>query len=48
VIKLDTLDCGARLVTEKMADARSVTIGIWVGTGSRDEDDARAGASHFL
>jgi len=36
------------VVTEKMADARSVTVGIWVGTGSRDEDDAHAGASHFL
>jgi predicted Zn-dependent peptidase len=48
VIAVDTLQCGARLVTEKMADARSVTIGIWVGTGSRDEDAARAGASHFL
>ena len=48
MIKLDTLDCGARLVTEKMADARSVTIGIWVGTGSHDEEEERAGASHFL
>ncbi|MCZ7536664.1 MAG: insulinase family protein [Acidimicrobiia bacterium] len=25
-----------------------MTIGAWVGTGSRDEDDAHAGASHFL
>jgi predicted Zn-dependent peptidase len=31
-----------------MADVRSVTIGVWVGTGSRDEDETRAGASHFL
>src|SRR6202140_1691768 len=31
-----------------MADVRSVTVGVWVGTGSRDEDDARSGASHFL
>jgi predicted Zn-dependent peptidase len=48
VIRSERLDCGARLVTESMADARSVTVGIWVGTGSRDEDDAHAGASHFL
>jgi predicted Zn-dependent peptidase len=31
-----------------MADVRSVTVGVWVGTGSRDEDDRRSGASHFL
>jgi predicted Zn-dependent peptidase len=48
VIRSDVLPCGIRLVTERMADARSVSIGVWVGTGSRDEDDTRAGASHFL
>jgi len=48
VICTEVLDCGARLVTEPMADVRSVTVGVWVGTGSRDEDDARAGSSHFL
>jgi predicted Zn-dependent peptidase len=48
VIRTEQLACGARLVTESMADARSVTIGVWVGTGSRDEDDAHSGASHFL
>ncbi|HXW34065.1 MAG TPA: pitrilysin family protein [Acidimicrobiales bacterium] len=48
MISAKRLRCGLRLVTEPMADARSVTIGVWVGTGSRDEDDKRAGASHFL
>ena len=48
VIRTEVLDCGARLVTEPMAEARSVTVGVWVGTGSRDEDDAHSGASHFL
>jgi predicted Zn-dependent peptidase len=48
VITSEVLDCGIRLVTEPMADVRSVTVGVWVGTGSRDEDDARSGASHFL
>jgi predicted Zn-dependent peptidase len=48
VIRTDTLGCGARLVTESMADVRSAAVGVWVGTGSRDEDDERAGASHFL
>ena len=48
MIRTEVLECGARLVTEPMAEARSVTVGVWVGTGSRDEDDAHSGASHFL
>jgi predicted Zn-dependent peptidase len=48
VIRSELLGCGARLVTESMAEVRSVTVGVWVGTGSRDEDDAHSGASHFL
>ena len=31
-----------------MPDVRSVAVGFWVGTGSRDEDAPVAGASHFL
>jgi predicted Zn-dependent peptidase len=37
-----------RLVTERMADVRSACVGVWVGTGSRDETDVQAGISHFL
>ena len=48
MIRTEVLDCGIRLVTEPMADVRSVTVGVWVGTGSRDEDETRSGASHFL
>ncbi len=48
MIRSQELDCGARLVTETMADVRSAAVGVWVGTGSRDEDDELAGASHFL
>ena len=39
---------GIRLVTETMADVRSVAVAYWVGAGSRDESDEVAGASHFL
>jgi len=35
-------------VTERVPDVRSVALGFWVGTGSRDEAPALAGASHFL
>ncbi len=48
MIRDHQLDSGLRLVTEQMDDARSVCIGFWVGTGSRDESDDQAGASHFL
>jgi predicted Zn-dependent peptidase len=48
LIRTQVLGCGIRLVTEPMTDVRSVTVGVWVGTGSRDEDEARSGASHFL
>jgi predicted Zn-dependent peptidase len=47
-IRTDQLDQGLRLVTQTMTDVASVAVGFWVGTGSRDEPDERAGASHFL
>jgi len=27
---------------------RSVALGFWIGAGSRDKSDARAGVSHFI
>jgi len=45
---LTTLDGGTRVVTEPLPSVRSVAVGFWIGTGSRDEDDAHAGVSHFL
>jgi predicted Zn-dependent peptidase len=42
------LDNGVRVVTERMPEARSVTLGVWVAVGGRDEPDDLAGASHFL
>ncbi|HEY1652303.1 MAG TPA: pitrilysin family protein [Acidimicrobiales bacterium] len=48
MIQTSVLPCGIRLVTETMADVRSVAMAYWVGTGSRDEPDELAGASHFL
>ncbi|HEX3333156.1 MAG TPA: pitrilysin family protein [Acidimicrobiales bacterium] len=48
MIESSVLPCGIRLVTETMADVRSVAIAYWVGTGSRDEPGDLAGASHFM
>ena len=47
-LPLTTLDGGARIITEPLPSVRSAAIGIWIGAGSRDEDDAHAGLSHFL
>jgi len=48
MIRTDRLASGLTVVTEDMAEARSVCIGFWVGTGSRDESSELAGSSHFL
>ena len=45
---LTELDSGVRVVTESVPSVRSIAIGYWVGVGSRDEDPAEAGISHFL
>ena len=47
-IRRTRLDSGLRVVTEHLPGLRSVAVGFWVGTGSRDEPEAIAGASHFL
>ena len=39
---------GIRIVTEKIPYLRSVSIGIWINSGSRDEEDINSGISHFL
>ena len=47
-IELSELDGGLQVVTEFVPSVRSVTLGLWVRTGSRDEAPAQAGVSHFL
>ncbi len=47
-IRRTTLDSGLRVVTEAMPELRSVALGYWVATGSRDESAQISGASHFL
>lgn len=43
-----TLDNGIRIVAEKIPYVKSVSIGIWVGTGSRNENKKNNGISHFI
>lgn len=42
------LSNGLRVLTQEMPDARSVSIGLFVGVGSRHEQGAHAGLSHML
>jgi len=45
---ISELDTGERLITERLDHVRSVSLGFWIGAGSRDEPDAKAGATHFI
>src|ERR687885_254776 len=45
---LSELDSGERVISERVPGVRSVALGFWIGAGSRDETDAKAGVSHFL
>ena len=47
-VELTELDGGLKVVTESVPGVRSVALGLWVKTGSRDEAPAQAGVSHFL
>jgi len=45
---LTTLPNGIRVITEPMPSLRSIALGCWVDTGTRDELPNEHGASHFL
>src|ERR671931_124491 len=45
---LSELDSGERVISERVPSVRSVALGFWIGAGSRDETDAKAGVSHFI
>ncbi|HVO99340.1 MAG TPA: pitrilysin family protein [Bryobacteraceae bacterium] len=47
-IRRAVLPNGVRVVTERMDHVRSVTVGVWVGTGSREESPEQSGLTHFI
>jgi predicted Zn-dependent peptidase len=47
-IRRTVMPNGLTLITEEMKHIRSISIGIWVKTGSRDEDREWNGISHFV
>jgi predicted Zn-dependent peptidase len=47
-IETTTLSNGVRVITEAMPHVRSVSVGIWIGSGSRRERGEQNGISHFI
>src|SRR5579884_3577253 len=47
-IRRAVLPNGLTVITEEMKHIRSISIGIWMKTGSRDEDLPWNGISHFI
>lgn len=48
LINKHTCKNGVRIVLEQIPTVRSVSIGVWIGTGSRNETEQNNGISHFL
>src|SRR5438093_4807622 len=44
----DVLDKGLRILTERMTQVRSISIGVWLTRGSRHETAAQGGIAHFV
>jgi predicted Zn-dependent peptidase len=47
-IETTTLRNGVRVITEQMDHVRSVSLGVWITTGSRRESQDENGISHFI
>src|SRR5437588_5952709 len=47
-IEITALANGVRVITEAMPHVRSVSVGIWIGSGSRRETAEENGLSHFI
>lgn len=48
LVRRTILPGGLKVVTEHIGSVRSVSVGIWVKTGSRNETDSQSGITHFL
>ena len=45
---MTTLSNGVRAITETMPHVRSVSVGVWIDSGSRQETPEQNGISHFI
>jgi len=48
MVEKTTLDNGVQVITEEIPGVHSVSIGVWVQAGSRDEHPGENGISHFI
>jgi len=47
-IEMTSLPNGVKIITEEMPHVRSVSVGVWIGSGSRRETPEQNGVSHFI
>ncbi len=47
MLKKTVLDNGVRIISEKMSEVRSVSLGVWVSAGSRNDSSDCSGIAHF-
>ncbi|UCG61850.1 MAG: insulinase family protein [Candidatus Zixiibacteriota bacterium] len=43
-----TLKSGLRVITERMPSVRSISLGVWIDVGSRNESDPEGGITHLI
>ena len=48
VITKTTLPSGIRILSESVPSVRSISVGVWVDSGSRNDPELKAGISHFV
>jgi predicted Zn-dependent peptidase len=47
-LEISNISNGLTIITDPMAGLESASLGVWVGTGSRDETPVQMGLSHML
>ena len=47
-VTVSTLSNGLRVATDRMDQVETVSLGLWVGAGTRDEDAEVNGVAHLL
>ncbi len=48
LVRRSVLPSGVRILSEHVPGSQSATVGFWVAVGSRDEEPATYGSTHFL
>ncbi len=48
MVNKTALENGIRIVTRKLPHIRSVSMGVWIDVGARDESERENGLSHFI